>query len=150
MLLVSYIQQYSIFNTSFNSQFWQIRFESYWLHCSKFRILVLLPVYGTYISKVTASASNAVHVVDQAQRVLRTARQLVLDWPRDGLPWAPDNYSSPSVQRGWVRVVSKWSVYPKIAQKISYKMESKTIWGGMFVPYFYAFCLWGEYRQWPK
>ena len=24
------------------SQFWQIRFESYWLHCSKCRILVLL------------------------------------------------------------------------------------------------------------
>ena len=26
----------------FPSQFWQIRFESYWLHCSKCRILVLL------------------------------------------------------------------------------------------------------------
>ena len=33
------------------SQFWQIRFESYWLHCSKCRILVLLryTVYGTYM-----------------------------------------------------------------------------------------------------
>ena len=35
------------FSTSSNtlilpSQFWQIRFESYWLHCSKCRILVLL------------------------------------------------------------------------------------------------------------
>ena len=27
------------------SQFWQIRFESYWLHCSKCRILVLLRCY---------------------------------------------------------------------------------------------------------
>ena len=27
------------------SQFWQIRFESYWLHCSKCRILVLLRYY---------------------------------------------------------------------------------------------------------
>ena len=27
------------------SQFWQIRFESYWLHCSKCRILVLLWYY---------------------------------------------------------------------------------------------------------
>ena len=32
------------------SQFWQIRFESYWLHCSKCRILVLLRylyIHGT-------------------------------------------------------------------------------------------------------
>ena len=36
MLLVSYIQQY------FNTQFWQIGFESCWLQCSKCRILVLL------------------------------------------------------------------------------------------------------------
>ena len=27
------------------SQFWQIRFESYWLHCSKCRLLVLLRYY---------------------------------------------------------------------------------------------------------
>ena len=29
------------------SQFWQIRFESYWLHCSKCRILVLLRYLGS-------------------------------------------------------------------------------------------------------
>ena len=33
------------------SQFWQIRFESYWLHCSKCRILVLLR-YHTFTTEM--------------------------------------------------------------------------------------------------
>ena len=46
MLLVSYIQQCFIHL----SQFWQIRFESYWLHCSKCRILVPLRYMSWYPS----------------------------------------------------------------------------------------------------
>ena len=33
-----------------HSQFWQIRFESYWLHCSKCRILVLLRYQSIFSS----------------------------------------------------------------------------------------------------
>ena len=49
------------------SQFWQIRFESYWLHCSKCRILVLLwyiknthqiALYTTDKLKILSHCSN--------------------------------------------------------------------------------------------
>ena len=49
------------------SQFWQIRFESCWLHCSKCRILVFLRYLWNYIEGVTSSSlknSPATYTLD--------------------------------------------------------------------------------------
>ena len=40
------------------SQFWQIRFESYWLHCSKCRILVLLRYWSVWVSDIRCLTST--------------------------------------------------------------------------------------------
>ena len=85
------------------AQFWQIGFESYWLHCSKCRILVLLRYLSSIQVRRHKCGERAGEVVRHRRHVGRYRRLLWYDSWRHGLHvdqlWRTEGTIHPPLQR---------------------------------------------------
>ena len=84
------------------SQFWQIRFESYWLHCLKCRILVLL-WYITFIHTMTISNDVVHHSFSLKGKFPQTIQ----------IGWVESKYKNPTV-KFWAYLDNSFCMSPSL------------------------------------